>query len=76
MDERDYKSPVAWLGGRDLLANVKYFALFAAFKGKLDLRDWMNAEVFPSTSLPSRMSWRTNTSPQNMNWPESINSCQ
>src|SRR5205085_9342814 len=44
---RDYKRPVAWLGGRDLLANVKYFALFAAFKGKLDPRDWMKGEVFP-----------------------------
>ncbi len=46
-EKRKYLRPVAWLGGRDLLANLKYFLLFAAFKGKLDPRDWMNAEVFP-----------------------------
>ena len=46
-DERKFLKPVAWLGGRDLLANLKYFVLFAAFKGKLDPRDWMRAEVFP-----------------------------
>src|SRR5437764_6167338 len=45
--KRKYRKPVAWLGGRDLLANLKYFVLFAAFKGKLDPRDWMQAEVFP-----------------------------
>ena len=48
MDEkRKYRKPVAWLGGRDLLANLKYFLLFAAFKGKLDPRDWMKPEIFP-----------------------------
>lgn len=47
-DGRKYLRPVAWLGGRDLLANLKYFLLFAAFKGKLDPRDFMKAEVFPS----------------------------
>jgi hypothetical protein len=46
-EERKYLKPVAWLGGRDLLANLKYFLLFAAFKGKLDPRDWMTAAVFP-----------------------------
>src|SRR6185369_10997882 len=46
-EERKYKKPVAWLGGRDLLANLKKFLLFASFKGKLDPRDWMHAEVFP-----------------------------
>lgn len=46
-EKRKYLRPVAWLGGRDLLANLKYFLLFAAFKGKLDPRDWMNAEIFP-----------------------------
>jgi hypothetical protein len=47
-EKRKYSKPVAWLGGRDLLANLKYFLLFAAFKGKLDPRDWMKAEVFPA----------------------------
>lgn len=51
INQREYKGPVAWLGGRDLLANLKYFALFAAYKGKLDPRDWMNAEIYPSESL-------------------------
>src|SRR5437868_9498217 len=51
---REYKRPVAWLGGRDLLANLKYFLLFAAFKGKLDPRDWMNAEVFPGKPTNDR----------------------
>lgn len=44
---RKFKDPVAWLAGRDLLANLNYFVLFAAFKGKLDPRDWMQEEVFP-----------------------------
>jgi len=43
---RKYLKPVAWLLGRDLLANVKYFLLFAAFKGKFDPRDLMKPEVF------------------------------
>jgi hypothetical protein len=46
-----FKPPVAWLGGRDLLANLNYFLLFAAFKGKLDPRDWMAAEVFPTSEV-------------------------
>jgi len=46
-ETREYKKPVAWLGGRDLLANLRKFILFAAFQGKLDPRDWMKAEVFP-----------------------------
>jgi hypothetical protein len=44
----EFEKPVAWLGGRDLLANLKYFALFALSSGKLDLRDWMQPEVFPN----------------------------
>jgi hypothetical protein len=51
IDKREFLKPVAWLGGRDLLANLKYFLLFAAFKGKLDPRDWMRAEVFPPKPL-------------------------
>ncbi|MEA2205332.1 MAG: hypothetical protein QOE77_2108 [Blastocatellia bacterium] len=43
---RKFLKPVAWLLGRDLLANLKYFLLFAAFKGKFDPRDLMKAEVF------------------------------
>lgn len=59
-EERKYLKPVAWLGGRDLLANLKYFLLFAAFKGKLDPRDWMTAEVFPApkTKLEDLSGWQ------------------
>jgi hypothetical protein len=46
-EDRKFKPPVAWLGGRDLLANLKKFALFAAYQGKLDPRDWMQGEIFP-----------------------------
>lgn len=43
---RTYLKPVAWLLSRDLLANLKYFLLFAAFNGKFDPRDLMKPEVF------------------------------
>jgi hypothetical protein len=45
----DYKNgfskPVAWLLGRQLLSAVKWMLLFAAFQGRLDIRDWMETEV-------------------------------
>ncbi len=44
----DFERPVAWLLGRQLIASLKFILLFSAFKGKLDARDWMEAEVFPS----------------------------
>ena len=56
-DGRRYLKPVAWLGGRDLLANLKYFLLFAAFKGKLDPRDFMSGRVFPSGDDETRVKW-------------------
>lgn len=52
-EPRVYRKPVAWLGGRDLLANLKNFILFAMFQGKLDPRDWMKGEIFPPP-LPDR----------------------
>ncbi|HEX8072438.1 MAG TPA: hypothetical protein VF546_21000 [Pyrinomonadaceae bacterium] len=59
MKKPPFKSPVAWLGGRDLLANLKYFVLFAAFKGKLDPRDWMAGRVFPTRAewAGQRVGW-------------------
>lgn len=42
-----FDKPVSWLAGRDLLAGLKWIVLYSAFKGKLDARDWMKAEVFP-----------------------------
>jgi len=46
----DFEQPVAWLLGRQLLASLKYILLYTAFKGKLDPRDWMNAEVIPAAN--------------------------
>jgi hypothetical protein len=40
-----FLKPVAWLLGPQLLASLKWVALYTAFKGKLDPRDWMQAEV-------------------------------
>jgi hypothetical protein len=42
-----FQSPVAWLFGRQLIANLKWILLYTAFSGKLDHRDWMKAEVIP-----------------------------
>jgi hypothetical protein len=47
-NNRDYKKPVAWLLGRQLLASLKGTLLYTAFGSKLDARDWMHAEEFPS----------------------------
>ena len=45
-DEKSgFSKPVAWLLGRQLLSAVKWMLLFAAFQGRLDIRDWMEAEV-------------------------------
>src|SRR6266566_1424447 len=44
-DPKNFLPPVAWLFGRQLLANIKWFALYAAFKGKLDPRDWMKPNI-------------------------------
>jgi len=41
----DFERPVAWLFGRQFIATLKYVLLYMAFKGKLDSRDWMKAEV-------------------------------
>jgi hypothetical protein len=43
----NFEPPVGWLLGRQLIANLKWILLYAAFKGKLDARDWMKAEVIP-----------------------------
>jgi hypothetical protein len=53
--ESDFKKPVAWLGGRELIANLKLFALHALFGGKLDSRDWMTGviNIFKDPSKPT-----------------------
>jgi hypothetical protein len=45
--EEEFKRPVSWLVGRDLIAGMKWIALYTAFKGKLDPRDWMKPRVYP-----------------------------
>ncbi|QBQ56624.1 hypothetical protein E3U44_16585 [Nitrosococcus wardiae] len=42
---RSFKGPVAWLFGRQLIAGLKWIAIYAFFGDKLDSRDWMRAEV-------------------------------
>jgi hypothetical protein len=58
--EGGFERPVAWLLGRQLMANLKFIALYAAFKGKLDARDWMSTRVYsfaggPGTREPSEI---------------------
>lgn len=45
--ERNYRSPVKWLLGRQLLRSAKGILLYAAYGKQLDPRDWMWADVFP-----------------------------
>ena len=40
-----FSKPVAWLLGRQLMSAVKWMLLFAAFQGRLDIRDWMKTEA-------------------------------
>jgi hypothetical protein len=59
-DPQDFASPVAWLFGRELIANLKWILLYTAFTGKLDHRDWMKAEVIPNGPSPQEVDqfWR------------------
>lgn len=45
---RKWESPVAWLLGAQLIGGLKGLLLYAAYGSKLDPRDWMTAEEFPS----------------------------
>ncbi len=59
-DPDDFEKPVAWLFGRELIANLKWVLLYTAFKGKLDARDWMNAAVIPASDSLAKVDefWR------------------
>lgn len=63
-----FESPVAWLFGRQLIANLKWILLYTAFKGKLDHRDWMKANVIPDRPSLKEVDkfWRR----WNQNWNE------
>lgn len=54
-EPEDFEPPVGWLLGRQLVANLKWILLYAAFKGKLDARDWMKAEVIPDKNTPDQV---------------------
>lgn len=57
--ESDFRKPVAWLLGRQLIASLKGVLLYVAFKGKLDTRDWMQTEVFPDEVVePASEFWK------------------
>jgi hypothetical protein len=45
-DDKDFKKPVSWLLGPQLIASFKWTALYIAFKNKLDPRDWMQANIY------------------------------
>ena len=41
---KDFEPPVGWLLGQQLLAGLKFIALYASYGEKLDARDWMRAK--------------------------------
>ena len=64
-----FEPPVSWLFGRQFVATLKWVLLYTAFKGKLDARDWMKAEVIPaedSSAADVDRYWRA----WNENWRE------
>ena len=42
--QNGFAPPVNWLLGRQLIAGLKRIAIYAAYRDRLDLRDWMQAE--------------------------------
>jgi hypothetical protein len=59
----DFAPPVAWLFGRQYIATLKWILVYIAFKGKLDHRDWMKAEIIPPDNSPTEIDkfWRQAT---------------
>jgi hypothetical protein len=43
--KREFKGPVGWLLGQQLLSGAKWMAIYALYGGKLDSRDWMKGSV-------------------------------
>ncbi len=41
---RQFNAPVGWLLGRQLVAGLKFIAVYSLFGPKLDSKDWMSAE--------------------------------
>ena len=42
---RNFKKPVSWLLGRELLAGLKYISAYTFMGDKFDARDWMQGKV-------------------------------
>jgi len=49
--DREFKKPVSWLLGRELLAGLKYIAAYSFMGDKLDAKDWMQASIEPAPAL-------------------------
>jgi len=60
--KRSFKSPVRWLLGQQLLAALKWIAIYTFYGTKLDLRDWMQGKVLDYRD------WIQES--VNKNWPE------
>ncbi len=43
--DREFKKPVSWLLGRELLAGLKYIAAYSFMGDKLDAKDWMQSKA-------------------------------
>jgi hypothetical protein len=44
--KRDFKEPVAWLFGRELLSQLKWILLYTVAGSRFDPRQWMQANVY------------------------------
>ncbi|HKS26835.1 MAG TPA: hypothetical protein VJS44_03405 [Pyrinomonadaceae bacterium] len=63
-DKRSPEGPVGWLLGPQLIASLKWMLLYTAFGTKLDARDWMQAQPFPSGSkIEAENEWRDRNKP-------------
>ncbi len=59
-DKKNFKRPVSWLMGRELLAGLKWIAAYTFMGDKLDPKDWMIAEKITAP--------RSNNNPNDPYW--------
>ena len=50
-DKKNFKRPVSWLMGRELLAGLKWIAAYTFMGDKLDPKDWMIAEKITASTV-------------------------
>ena len=55
--KREFEPPVGWLLGQQLLAGMKWIALYTSYGEKLDARDWMRAEPVPRFDVKGDEFW-------------------